>query len=136
MGILKKKKKDYWLDHLAVQGTLKSLLQHHNLKASFLQCSVFFMVQLSHLYVTTGKLTALTVQTFAGKVMALLFNMLSRLVTASLSRSERLLISWLQSPSSVILELKKRKFVPASTFSLSICHEVMAPYLYTLILRN
>ena len=92
-----------WLDLLAVQGTLKSLLQHHNSKASILQCSAFFIVQLSHPYMTTGKTIALTRQTFVGKVMSLLFNMLSRLVIAFLPRSERLLISWLQSPSAVIL---------------------------------
>ena len=92
------------LDLLAVQGTLKSLLQHHSLKASILQCSAFFMVQLSHPYMTTGKTIALTRQTFVGKVMSLLFNMLSRLVINFLPRSKRLLISWLQSPSAVILE--------------------------------
>ena len=93
-----------WLDLLAVQGTLKSLLQHHSSKASILQCSAFFVVQLSHPYMTTGKTIALTRWTFAGKVMSLLFNMLSRLVIAFLPRSKRLLISWLQSPSAVILE--------------------------------
>ena len=96
-----------WLDLLAVQGTLKSLLQHHNSKASIFQCSVFFIVQLSHPYLTTGKTIALTRWTFFGKVMSLLFNMLSRLVITFLPRSKRLLISWLQSPSAVILELKK-----------------------------
>ena len=90
-----------WLDLLAVQGTLKSLLQHHSLKASFLQRSAFFIVQLSHPYMTTGKTIALTRWTFVGKVMSLLFNMLSRLVIAFLSRSKHLLISWLQSPSAV-----------------------------------
>ena len=96
-----------WLDLLSVQRTLKSLLQHHSSKASILQCSAFFMVQLSHPYMTTGKTTALTRQTFVGKVMSLLFNMLSRLVIAFLPRSKCLLISWLQSPSAVILEPQK-----------------------------
>ena len=98
-----------WLDLLAVQGTLKSLLQHHSSKASTLLCSTFFMVQLSHPYLTTGKTIALTRQTFLDKVMSLLFNMLSRLVITFLPRSKRLLISWLQSPSAVILEPKKIK---------------------------
>src|SRR5574341_667916 len=93
-----------WLDFLAAQGTLKSLLQHHSSKALILWCSAFFIVQLSHSYMTTGKTIALTRWTFAGKVMYLLFNMLSRLVTAFLPRSKRLLISWLQSPSAMILE--------------------------------
>ena len=93
-----------WLDLLAVQGTLKSLLQHHSSKASILQCSAFFIVQLSHPYMTTGKTMALTRQTFVGKVMSLLFNMLSRLAISFLPRSKHLLISWLQSPSVVILE--------------------------------
>ena len=92
-----------WLDLLAVQGTLKSLLQHHSSKASILQHPAFFTVQLSHPYVTTGKTTALTRQTFVGKVMSLLFNMLSRLVITFLPRSKRLLISWLQSPSAGIM---------------------------------
>ena len=96
-----------WLDLLVDQGTLKSLLQHHSSKASVLQLSTFFMVQLSHLHITTGKTIALTRQTIVGKVMSLLFNMLSRLVIAFLPRSKRLLISWLQSPSAVILEIKK-----------------------------
>ena len=96
-----------WLDLLAVQGTLKSLLKHYSSKASILQCSALFMVQLSHPYMTTGKTIALTRQTFVGKVMSLLFNVLSRLVMTFLSRSKRLLISWLQSPSAVILEPKK-----------------------------
>ena len=95
-----------WLDLLAVQGTLKSLLQHHSSKASILQCSAFFIVQLSYPYMTTGKTRALTRQTFVGKVMSLLFNMLSRLVITFLPRSKRLLISWLQPPSAVILEPK------------------------------
>ena len=97
-----------WLDLLAVQGTLKSLLQHHSSKASILCCSAFFMAQLSHPYMTTGKSTALTRWTFVSKVMSLLFNMLSRLVVAFLPRSKRLLISWLQSPSAVILEPPKK----------------------------
>ena len=96
-----------WLDLHAVQGTLKSLLQHHSSKASILRCSTFFTVQLSHLYVTTGKTIALTRRTLVGKVMSLLFNMLSRLVITFLPRSTCLLISWLQSPSAVILETKK-----------------------------
>ena len=100
-----------WLDVLAVQGTLKSLLQHHSSKASILQHSAFFIVQLSHPYVTTGKIIALTRQTFVGKVMSLLLNMLSRLVIAFLPRSKRLLISWLQSPSAVILEPPEIKSV-------------------------
>ena len=98
-----------WLDILAVQGTLKSLLQHHSLKASILQHSAFFTVQLSHPYMTTGKTISLTRWTFVGKVMSLLFNMLSRLVITFLPRSKRLLISWLQSPSAVILEPQKIK---------------------------
>ena len=114
-----------WLNLLAVQGTLKSLLQHHSSKASVLQRSAFFMVQLSHPYTTSGKTIALTRWTFVGKVMSLLFNMLSRLVIAFLPRSKQLLISWLQSPSAVILEPKKIKSVSVSTVSLSICHEVM-----------
>ena len=93
-----------WLDLLAVQGTLKSLLQHHSSKASILRCSAFLTVQLSHPYMTTGKTIALTRRTLVGKVMSLLFNMLSRLVITFLLRSKRLLISWLQSPSAVILE--------------------------------
>ena len=105
-----------WLDLLAVQEPLKGLLQHHSSKASILGCSVFFMIQLSHPYMTTGKTRALARRTFAGKVMSLLFNMLSRLVMAFLPRSKRLLISWLQPPSAVILEPKKRKYVTASTF--------------------
>ena len=96
-----------WLDLLAVQGTLKSLLQHHSSKASVLQCSVFFIVQLSHPFMTTGKNIALTRWTFVGKVMSLLLNMLSSLVMTFLPRSKHLLISWLQSPSAVVLEAKK-----------------------------
>ena len=114
-----------WLDFLAVQGTFESLLQHHSSKASILQCSAFFIVHLSHPYMTTGKTIALTRQTFVGKVMSLLLNMLSRLVITFLPRSKRLLISWLQSPSAVILEPKKRKSDTVSTVSPSICHEVM-----------
>ena len=98
-----------WLDLLAVQGTLKSLLQHHSSKASILQCSAFFIVQLSHPYMTTGKTIALTRWTFVGKVMYLLFNMLSRLVITLLPRSKCLLISWLKSPSAVILEPPQNK---------------------------
>ena len=96
-----------WLDNLAVQGTLKSLLQHHSSKAPILRCSAFFIFQLSHPYMTTGKTIALTRWTFVGKVISLFFNMLSRLVVTFLPRSKRLLISWLQSPSAVILEPKK-----------------------------
>ena len=133
-----------WFDLLAVQGTLKTLLQHHSSKASFLPCSVFFMVQLSHPYMTTGKTIALTRWTFVSKVMSLLFfffklyiivlvlpnikmNPLSRFAMAFLPRSKRLLISSLQSPSAVILEPKKIKLVIASTFSKFICPEVMGP---------
>ena len=115
-----------WLDLLAVQGTLKSLLQHHGSKASILWCSAFFMVQLSHPYMTTGKIIALTRQTFVSKVMSLLFHMLSWLVIAFLPRSKHLLISWLQSPSAVILKPPKIKSVTVSIVSSSICHEVMA----------
>ena len=114
-----------WLDLLAVQGTLKSLLQHHSSKASILPCSAFFIVQLSHPYMMTGKTIALTRRNFVGKVMSLLFNMLSKLVRAFLPRSKCLLISWLQSPSAVILEPKKIKSVTVSTVSPSICYEVM-----------
>ena len=96
-----------WFDLLAVQGTLKSLLQHHSSKASILQCSAFFPVQLSHPYMTTGKTIVLTRWTFVGRIMSLLFNMLSRLVITFLPRNKRLLISWLQSPSTVILEPPK-----------------------------
>ena len=116
-----------WLDLLAVQGTLKSLLQHHSSKASILWCSAFFTVQLSHPYMTTGKTIALTRRTFVGKVMSLFFNMLSRLVITFLPRSKRLLLSWLQSPSAVILELKKIKSDTVSTVSPYICYEVMGP---------
>ena len=116
-----------WLDLLAVQGTLKSLLQHHSSKASILQRSAFFTVQLSYPYMITGKTIALTRWTFVGKVMSLLFNMLSRLVIGFLPRSKCLLISWLQSPSAVILEHRKIKSDTASTVSSSICREVMGP---------
>ena len=116
-----------WLDLLAVQGTLKSFLQYHSSKVSILQCSALFMVQLSHPYMTTGKTIALTRWTFAGKIMSLLFNMLSRLVIAFLPRSKCLLISWLQSPSAVILEPKKINTVTVSALSPSISHEVMGP---------
>ena len=116
-----------WLDLLAVQGTLKSLLQHHSSKASILRHSAFFILQLSLPYMTTGKTTALTRQTFVDKVMSLLFNMLSRLVITFLLRGKRLLISWLQSPSAEILELPKIKSATVSTVSPSICHEVMGP---------
>ena len=116
-----------WLDLLAVQGTLKSLLQNHSSKASILWHSAFFIVQLSYSYMTTGKNIALTRQTFVGKLMSLLFNMLSRLVIAFLPRSKHLLISWLQSPSAVILEPKKIKSVTVSIVSPPICPEVMGP---------
>ena len=116
-----------WLDLLAVQGTLKSLLQHHSSKASILWCSAFFTVQLSHPYMTTGKTIALTRQTFVGKVMSLLLNMLSRLVITFLARSKCLLISRLQSPSAVILEPPKIKSVTVSIVSPSTYHEVMGP---------
>ena len=106
-----------WLDLLAAQGTLKSLLQHHNSKTSIRQCSAFFMIQLSHPYMTTGKTIALTRRTFVDKVMILLFNILSRLVIAFLPRSKRLLISGLQSPSAVILEPKKIKSLTVSIIS-------------------
>ena len=113
-----------WLDLLAVQGTLKSLLQHHSSKASILRRSAFFIVQLSHPYMTTGKTIALIRWTFADKVMSLPFNMLSRLVITFLSGNKRLLISWLQSSSAVILEPRKIK---SSTVSPSIYHVVMGP---------
>ena len=114
-----------WLER--VQGTLKSLLQHHSSKTSILQCSAFFIVQLSHPYMTTGKTIALTRWTFVCKVMSLLFNMLSRFVLAFLPKSKHLFISWLQSPSAVILEPPKIKSVTVSIVSPSICHEVMGP---------
>ena len=115
-----------WLDLLAVQGTLKSLLQHQS-KGSILQHSAYFTVQLSHPYMTTGKTIALTRQTFVGKVISLLFNMLSRLVITFLPSSKHLLISWLQSPAAVILEPPEVNSDTLSTVSPSICHEVMGP---------
>ena len=116
-----------WFDLLAVQRTLKSLLQHYSSEASILWCSAFFIVQLSYPYMTTGKTIALTRQTFVDKVISLLFNMLSRLVIAFLPRSKCLLISWLWSPSAVILEPKKIKSLTVSIVSPSICHEVIGP---------
>ena len=116
-----------WLDLLAVQGTLKSLLQHHSSKASIFRCSALFTVQLSHPYMTNGKTIALTRWTFVDKVMSLLFNMLSRLVITFLPRSKRLLTSWLQSPSAVILEPQNIKSDTVSTVYPSISHEVMGP---------
>ena len=115
-----------WLNLLAHQGTHKSLLQHHSSKASILWCSAFFIVQLSHPYMTTGKSIALTRPIFVGKVISLLFNMLSRLVITFLSRSKYLLISWLQLQSVVILEPRKQS-LSLFTFFPSICHEVMGP---------
>ena len=115
------------LDLLAVKGTLKSLLQHHSSKASILWCPAFFRVQLLHPYMTTGKTIALTRWTLVGKVMSLLFNMPSRLVITFLPRSKHLLISWLQSPSAVILGPPKIKSDAVSTVSPSISHEVMGP---------
>src|SRR5574337_546741 len=115
-----------WMDLLAVQGTLKSLIQHHSSKASILH-SAFFTVQLSHPYMTTGKTIALTRWTFVSKVMSLFLNILSRLVITLLPRSKRLLISWLQSPSVVILEPRKIKSDTVSTVSPSISHEVVGP---------
>ena len=114
-----------WLDLLAVQGTLKSLLQHHSSKALILWCSAFFILQLSHSYMTTGKTISLPSWTFVGKVMSLLFNMVSRFVIAFLARSKHLLISWLQSLSAVILEPPKIKSATVTTVSPSLCHEVM-----------
>ena len=116
-----------WLDLLLVQGPLKSLFQHHSSKTSILRHSAFFMVQLSHPYMTTGKMIALTRWTFVGKVMSLLFNMLSRLLITFLPRSKHLLISWLQSPSAVILEPRKIKSDTVSPVSPSISHEVVGP---------
>ena len=116
-----------WLDLLAVQGTLKSLFQHHSSKASILRSLAFFTVQFSHPYMTTGKTIALTRWTFVGKVMSQLLNMLSRLVITFLPRSKRLLISWLQSPSAVILEPPKIESATVSTVSPSISHEMMGP---------
>ena len=122
-----------WFDVLAVQGTLKSLLQHHSSKESILQCSAFFMVQFPHPYMSTGKTIALTRWTFVGKVMSVLFDTLSRFVMAFLPRSKQFLISWLQSPSGVILETKKIKSVTFSIVSSSICHKVMGPDTMTFI---
>ena len=122
-----------WFD-LAVQGTLKSLIQHHNSKPSILRHSAFCMVQHSHPHMTAGKTIALTIQTFVSKVMSLLFNKLSRFVIAFISKRKYLLISWLQSPSTVILESKKIKFVTASTFSPYTCYEVDLPWDYLFIL--
>ena len=116
-----------WFDLLAVQGALKSLLQHHSSKASILQCSAFFIVQFSYSYMTTGRTIALSRWTSVGKVTSLLFHMLSRLVITFLPRSKCLLISWLQSSSAVILEPKKIKSVTVSIVSPSICHEVIGP---------
>ena len=116
-----------WFDFLDVQGSLKSLLQHQSLKASVLWCSAFFTVQLSHLYMATGKTIALTTWSFVGKVMSLLLNMLSRLLITFLPRSKRLLISWLQSPFVVILEPPKIKSATVSTVFPSIYHEMMGP---------
>ena len=112
-----------WLDLLAVPGTLKTLLQHHSSRASILRCLAFFIVQLSHPYMTTGKTIALTRRTFVDKVMSLLCNMQSRWVITFLPKSKHLLISWLHSPSAVILESKKIKSLTVSIVSLSICHE-------------
>ena len=121
-----------WLDFFVVQRTLKSLFQYHSPKASVLWCSAFFTVQLSHSYMTIGKTIAFTRQTFVGKVMSLLFNMLSRLVMLFL-KEQVSLISWLQSPSAVILEPKKIKSLTVSIVSLSICHEVMEPDVMILV---
>ena len=124
-----------WFDLLEVQGTLKSLLQHHSSKASILWCSAFFMVHLSYSYMTTGKTIALTRRTFFGKVMSLLFNMLSQLVIAFLLRSKSLLISWLQSPSTVLLKTKKLKSVTVSIVSPSMYHEVMGSNVIIFVLE-
>ena len=125
-----------WLDLLAVQGTLKSLLQHHSSKASILRCSAFFTVQLSHPYMTTGKTIALARWTFVGKVMYLLFNMLPRLVITFLPRSKCLWNSWLQSSSTVILGPKKIKSDTVSTVSPSICHVMMGTRCHDLSFLN
>ena len=114
-----------WFDLLAFKRTLKSLLQHHSLKVSVFQCSAFLMVQVSYLHMTTGRTIALTIHTFVSKVMSLRYNALSRFVIAFLPRSKCLLIAWLQAPFTVILEPKKVKSVTVSTFSLSICYEVV-----------
>ena len=123
------------MDLLAVQGTLKSRLHHHSSKASILQHSAFFIVQLSHPYMTTGKTIALTRWTFADKVIFLLFNVLPRLVITFLPRSKHLLISWLQSPPTVILQPKNIKYATVSTVPPSICHEMMEPDAMILIFR-
>ena len=120
-----------WLDLLAVQGTLKSLLQHHSSKASILWHSAFFIVQLSYPYMTTGKTIALTRQIFVGKVMFLLFNILSRLVITFLPRSKCLLISWLQSPSAVILEPRKIKSDTVNNIRLYLLMFIPTPYLFS-----
>ena len=125
-----------WFDLLAVHGTLKNLLLHHNLKATILQCSAFFIVQLSHPYMTTGKTIALTIRTFVSKVMSLLFNVLSSFVIAFLPRSKCLLISWLQSSSAVILETMKIKSAAVSIVSPSVCHEVMGTGCHDLSFLN
>ena len=125
-----------WLDLLTTQGSLKSLLQYHSSKTSILWLSAFFMVQLSHPYMTTGKTIALTIWTFVGKVMSLLFYILSRLVIAFLPRSKHLLISQQQSPSAVILEPKKIKSVTVSIVSPSLWHEVMGPDTVILVFLN
>ena len=125
-----------WFDFLAVQGSLKSHLQHQSLKASVLWCSAFFIVQLSHLYMATGKTIALTIWSFVGKVMSLLFNILSKFVIALLPRSKHLLISWLQSSYAMILEPRKIKSVTVSIVSLSICHDMMGPKCHDLSFLN
>ena len=125
-----------WLDLFAVQGILKSLLQHHSSEVLILQCSASFMVQISHPYMTTGKTIALTTRTFVGKMLSLIFNMLSRFVIAFFPRKKRLLISWLQSPSAVILEPQKIKSVTVSIVSPSICHEVMGTGCHDLSFLN
>ena len=125
-----------WLDLFAVQGTLKSLLQHHSSKASILQGSAFFTVHLSHPYMTTGKTIALIRWNFVGKVMSLLLNMLPKLVIVFLPKSKSLLISWLQSPSAVILEPQRIKSLPISIVSSSICHGVMGPDAMIFIFLN
>ena len=125
-----------WFDLLAVQGTLKCFFQHHSSKASILRHSVFFMVQLSHPYMTTGKIITLTRQTFVSKVMSLFFNTLSRMVIAFLQKSKRFLISWLQSPSAVISGPKKIKSVTVSILSPSICYDVMQPDAIILVFWN
>ena len=125
-----------WLDLLAVQGTLKSLLQNHTSKASILPHSAFYIVQLSHPYTTTGKTTALTRQNFERKVLSLHFNMLPRLIIAFLPRSKHLLISWLQSPSAVMFKPKNRKSLIVSIVSPSILHELMGPGAMTLVFLN